>query len=187
MNLVPASQNNRKWPKIWRNQTASGKRIPTLSVVKGLSLYLSLDLFACLDPFACFFRNSGKLAHKRFNFQGYREIKMLGIIVFWTTAKLKNFSCAKEIFCSGKFQCSARRDLLSQNKPFAHSSLKVTSGKKISLNRKDSFPHTRFFYYLIRNQVAKCLTLKNGLKVYQLAKQPPTLQTLLQNFCLNSE
>ena len=35
---------------------------------------------------------------------------------------------------------------------------------------------TRFF---ISNQVAKGLTLNTGLKVKQLAKQPPTLKTLI--------
>ena len=36
MNLLTASQNNKKWPKIWKNQTVAEKRISTLSVVKGL-------------------------------------------------------------------------------------------------------------------------------------------------------
>ena len=34
--------------------------------------------------------------------------------------------------------------------------------------------------FFISNQVAKGLTLKNDLKVKQLAKQPATLKTLLQ-------
>ena len=44
-----------------------------------------------------------------------------------------------------------------------------------------------FFFYdkytgfvLISNQVAKGLNVKNGLKLKQLAKQPPTLKTLMQ-------
>ena len=38
--------------------------------------------------------------------------------------------------------------------------------------------HTSFF---ISSQVAKGLTLKMVLKVKQLAKQPPTLKTLIKN------
>ena len=36
------------------------------------------------------------------------------------------------------------------------------------------------YMFFICKQVAKGLTLKNGLKVKQLAKQPPTLKTLMQ-------
>ena len=37
-----------------------------------------------------------------------------------------------------------------------------------------------FIIIFISNQVAKGSNVKNGLKVKQLAKQPPTLKTLMQ-------
>ena len=37
-----------------------------------------------------------------------------------------------------------------------------------------------FITIFISNQVAKGSNVKNGLKVKQLAKQPPTLKTLMQ-------
>ena len=43
------------------------------------------------------------------------------------------------------------------------------------------------YMFFICKQVAKGLTLKNGLKVKQLAKQPPTLKTLIQQNLLDSE
>ena len=50
--------------------------------------------------------------------------------------------------------------------------------KKLVIPRKNVY--FQFVFFLISNQVAMGLNVKNGLKVKQLAKQLPTLKTLMQ-------